>query len=291
MRSRCSSAFPDERQRLIDDPSLMKSAVEEVLRFESSNQLGNRIVTEDTTLGGVAMPKGTLVTIGIGAANRDPEQFPDPDRFDVARNPTRHLAFGSGIHMCAGMNLARLEGRIAIERFLARFPRLRAGRRADAQPPRALPRFLALPVRLELNKCATNNKNGRNPMNEMISPTIGLSTSLVANYMSGFGNTFETEALPGALPVGRNSPQKVNYGLYAEQLSGSPFTAPQALESALVALSHPPGVRHTGRFENIDSGLIRTAPEREGELPIGQLRWGPTPIPGESSPSSPACAP
>ena len=68
------------------------------------------------------MPKGTLVTIGIGAANRDPEPFPDPDRFDVARNPTRHLAFGSGIHMCAGMSLARLEGRIAIERFLARFP-------------------------------------------------------------------------------------------------------------------------------------------------------------------------
>jgi len=56
------------------------------------------------------MPKGTLVTIGIGAANRDPEPFPSPNRFDVARNPTRHLAFGSGIHMCAGMSLARLEG-------------------------------------------------------------------------------------------------------------------------------------------------------------------------------------
>src|SRR5207237_4156207 len=87
-------------------------------------QLGNRAVTEDTVLGDVAMPKGTLVTIGIGAANRDPAAFPDPDRFDVARNPTRHLAFGSGIHMCAGMSLARLEGRIAIERFLRRFPDL-----------------------------------------------------------------------------------------------------------------------------------------------------------------------
>jgi cytochrome P450 len=114
--------FPGERRRLIDNSGLMKSAVEEVLRYESSNQLGNRCVTQDTEIGGVAMPKGTLVTLCIGAANRDGEPFPDPDRFDAARNPTRHLAFGSGIHMCAGMSLARLEGRIAIERFLARFP-------------------------------------------------------------------------------------------------------------------------------------------------------------------------
>ncbi len=63
---------------------------------------------------------------------------------------------------------------------------------------------------------------------------------LAPGYMSGFGNSFETEALPGALPIGRNSPQKLNYGLYAEQLSGSPFTAPQVEQSALLALSHPP---------------------------------------------------
>ena len=114
--------WPDERRRLIEQPDLAASAVEEVLRFESSNQLGNRIVAADTVLGGVAMPKGTLVTIGIGAANRDPEQFPDPDRFDVARAPNRHLAFATGIHLCAGMNLARLEGRVALERFLKCFP-------------------------------------------------------------------------------------------------------------------------------------------------------------------------
>src|SRR3977135_4370780 len=70
-------------------------------------------------------------------------------------------------------------------------------------------------------------------MNELVSPVIGLSTALGAKYMSGFGNTFETEALPGALPVGRNSPQKVNYGLYAEQLTGAPFTGrPAARECA-----------------------------------------------------------
>src|SRR5882757_7377749 len=73
--------FPAERRRLIENPALIRSAVEEALRFESSNQLGNRAVSEDTVLGGVPMPKGTLVMIGIGAANRDPEAFPDPDRF------------------------------------------------------------------------------------------------------------------------------------------------------------------------------------------------------------------
>ena len=120
-------------------------------------------------------------------------------------------------------------------------------------------------------------------MNELVSPTIGASSSsaLIANYMSGFGNTFETEALPGALPVGRNSPQKVNYGLYAEQLSGSPFTAPQASNQRSWLYRIRPTVRHTGRFARIDSGLIRSAPQRESELPIAPLRWGPTPIPDE----------
>ena len=79
--------FPDARRRLVEKPDLMKSSVEEVLRFESSNQLGNRITTEETQLGGILMPRGTLITLGIGAANRDPDIFPDPDRFDIARNP------------------------------------------------------------------------------------------------------------------------------------------------------------------------------------------------------------
>jgi len=140
--------FPDERRRLLENPALMRSAVEEALRYESSNQLGNRAVTQETTIGGVRMPPGTLITLGIGAANRDPEVFPDPDRFDAARNPTRHLAFGSGIHMCAGMSLARLEGRIALERLLARFPDY-AGDGAPTRSRRARFRgFTALPVRL-----------------------------------------------------------------------------------------------------------------------------------------------
>jgi cytochrome P450 len=113
---------PGQKQRLIDNPDLIKTAVEEVLRYESSNQLGNRMTTEHVELGGVTLEAGTSITLCIGAANRDPAQFPDPERFDIARMPNRHLAFATGAHQCAGMALARLEGAIAISRFLARFP-------------------------------------------------------------------------------------------------------------------------------------------------------------------------
>jgi len=111
-----------EKRRLIENPALIKTAVEEMLRFESSNQLGNRMTAEPIELGGIKMPPGTPVTLCIGAANRDPAQFADPERFDIGRTPNRHLAFGTGAHQCAGMALARLEGAIAISRFLARFP-------------------------------------------------------------------------------------------------------------------------------------------------------------------------
>jgi cytochrome P450 len=111
-----------QKSRLIEQPDLIKTAVEEILRFESSNQLGNRMTTEPVELGGVALPAGTPVTLCIGAANRDPAQFADPENLDIGRTPNRHLAFGTGAHQCAGMALARLEGAIAISRFLARFP-------------------------------------------------------------------------------------------------------------------------------------------------------------------------
>jgi len=113
---------PAQKQRLIEHPDMIKTAVEEILRFESSNQLGNRMTTEQVELGGVALVPGTPVTLCIGAANRDPLQFNDPENLDIGRNPNRHLAFATGAHQCAGMALARLEGAIAISRFLARFP-------------------------------------------------------------------------------------------------------------------------------------------------------------------------
>ena len=116
------ASVPAERQRLIDNPDLIKTAIEEFLRFESSNQLGNRITTEPVELGGVALPSGVSLTLCIGAANRDPQQFNDPERLDIGRSPNRHLAFATGAHQCAGVALARLEGAIAISRFLKRFP-------------------------------------------------------------------------------------------------------------------------------------------------------------------------
>jgi len=117
------SVYLAEKIRLIENPQMIKTAVEEILRYESSNQLGNRMTTERIELGGAVLPPGTSVTLCIGAANRDERQFTDPETFDVSRNPNRHLAFGTGAHQCAGMALARLEGAIAISRFLARFPR------------------------------------------------------------------------------------------------------------------------------------------------------------------------
>ena len=127
--------WPAEKQRLLAGivtrpdwdalEPLMTLAVDEFLRFESSNQLGNRRAVRACEVGGVALPEGALVTLCIGAANRDPAQFADPDVLDLARESNRHLAFGFGIHQCAGLSLARLEGRVAIGRFLARFPTYR----------------------------------------------------------------------------------------------------------------------------------------------------------------------
>ncbi|MFI5445221.1 cytochrome P450 [Polaromonas sp. UC242_47] len=96
--------------------------IDEFLRFESSNQLSNRRALKACQVGGVDLPAGTLLTLCIGAANRDPAQFEHPEQLDLARENNRHLAFGFGIHQCAGLSLARLEGRIAIGRFLQRFP-------------------------------------------------------------------------------------------------------------------------------------------------------------------------
>jgi cytochrome P450 len=120
-------AWPGERARLTAEPELIESAVDEVLRFESSNQLGNRRALQATEISGIAIPAGTLITLGIGAANRDPGKFADPDKLDIGRYPNRQLAFGSGPHLCLGHGLARLEGRIAIGRFVARFPNYESG--------------------------------------------------------------------------------------------------------------------------------------------------------------------
>ena len=136
---------PDAAARLRAQPALIGTAVDEFLRYQSPNQLGNRRVVADVVIGGVALAPDTLITLCIGAANRDPAQFVDPDRLDLARTPNRHLAFITGIHACAGMWLARMEGRVAVGRLVARFPELRPagapvrGRRARFRTLVSLP--------------------------------------------------------------------------------------------------------------------------------------------------------
>jgi cytochrome P450 len=138
--------FPDQLEALRREPALSGSAIEEMLRYDSPNQIGGRTPTAEIELAGVTIQPGHFIWISNGAANRDAAQFPDPDRFDIRRTPNRHVAFGYGIHTCLGAALARLEARVAIERLVTRFPKLRP----DGQPtrrPRARHRgFSAYPV-------------------------------------------------------------------------------------------------------------------------------------------------
>lgn len=116
---------PDALQRLQREPTLVATAVEECLRFESPNQLGNRLVVRQCSVGGVTLAPGAYLNLCIGAANRDAREFTQPDTFDVARKPNRHLAFAAGGHACAGMSVARIEARIAILRLIQRFPEMK----------------------------------------------------------------------------------------------------------------------------------------------------------------------
>jgi cytochrome P450 len=140
--------FPNSRAQLVANPEFLRTAIEEVLRYESSNQLGNRLTTRDVTIGGEAVAAGTFVTLCIGAANRDPAAFENAETFDIARNPNRHLAFAAGVHQCAGMNLARMEARIALAALLKRFPDYAL----DGKPTRSrrarFRGFTAMPLRL-----------------------------------------------------------------------------------------------------------------------------------------------
>jgi len=115
---------PDELARLRADPELLKSAIEEMLRFDSPVQGTMRAALQPVEFGGVTLDKGALVICGIGAANRDPAVFEEPDRFDVGRRDNRHLSFGFGAHFCLGAPLARLEAEIAFCALLEQFPKL-----------------------------------------------------------------------------------------------------------------------------------------------------------------------
>ncbi len=116
---------PEQAARLRADPDLLPSAVEEFLRYDSSVQGAVRFARQTAEVGGRTIEQGSTLLLLVGAANRDPAQFPDPDALDVARSPNRHLAFGRGIHFCLGAPLARLEGDVAFRALLERFPELR----------------------------------------------------------------------------------------------------------------------------------------------------------------------
>ncbi|MGI9521322.1 MAG: cytochrome P450 [Hyphomicrobiaceae bacterium] len=141
--------WPQEREKLLAFPELINNAVEEFLRFESSNQLGNRITKRAIQIGDVRLGPSTPITVCIGGANRDPTRFDQPDQLDIARSPNRHLAFASGPHQCIGMNLARLEARIAISLFLARFPQYRISEPVVRGGRARFRGFLSLPTILE----------------------------------------------------------------------------------------------------------------------------------------------
>ena len=141
-------ARPDEIARLRRDPSLIDSAVEEILRYQAPIQINNRRSTAPVTLGGIDLPEGTTVNIMIGGANRDPQTFADPDRFDIGRRPNRHLSFGLGIHVCAGNSLARIEAVIAFGKLFARFPGLHRTGAAELAHRIRFREITALPVAL-----------------------------------------------------------------------------------------------------------------------------------------------
>ena len=125
---------PDEVRRLSCDPGLIDSLVEEVLRYQAPIQINNRRCIRDVRIGEEVLRAGTPVHMIVASANRDPRQFPDPDRFDIARRPNRHLSFGLGIHVCAGNALARLEAATAFRKLFGRFPNLRLRAPAEVAP-------------------------------------------------------------------------------------------------------------------------------------------------------------
>jgi cytochrome P450 len=115
-------AHPDQRRALVDDPGLIPAAIEEILRYEAPSPVQARSVTRDVVLHDTTVPEGSILLILNAAANRDDRQFADPDRFDIRRAIDHHVTFGFGLHFCMGAALARLEGRVALEEVLARFP-------------------------------------------------------------------------------------------------------------------------------------------------------------------------
>jgi cytochrome P450 len=138
---------PDQRELLKGEPELIQSAVEEFLRYESPIQLVRRVAAEDMELGGQKIAKDDMLVVLLGACNRDPEVFPNPDKLDIRRSPNKHIAFSEGIHFCLGASLARLEGQIAISTLFKELPNIRlATEKLEFKHPFALRGLKQMPV-------------------------------------------------------------------------------------------------------------------------------------------------
>jgi cytochrome P450 len=141
---------PDQLARVAADPSLVPAAIEETLRYDAPVQIVFRVATQDVELAGTRIQRGAYVAPLLGSANRDERRFPDPDRFDVARDAQGHLGFGFGKHFCLGASLARLEARVALEALAPELPRLERER-----PRELVDSFLVRgPRRLALRRAA-----------------------------------------------------------------------------------------------------------------------------------------
>ena len=139
---------PEQHRKLLDDPSLIEGAVEECLRVESPLQIGNRQAATDFTFGDHRISKGTYIHTSIAGANRDPSVFADPHKFDIERKNNKHIAFITGIHVCLGATLARMEGRIALGKLLTRFSNMQLDGDAERLPLARFRGFTRLPVKL-----------------------------------------------------------------------------------------------------------------------------------------------
>jgi len=138
---------PDQYKLLCDRPELIENAVEEILRYESPLQIGNRLTSTDTEIGGVQIPAGTYIHTSIAGANRDPAIFTNPNTIDFTRSPNRHIAFITGIHVCLGATLARYEGKIAFRKLVERFPKMVAAGTPERMPLARFRGYSNLPVR------------------------------------------------------------------------------------------------------------------------------------------------
>jgi cytochrome P450 len=138
----------DQWRRLAAEPALITGAVEELLRYESPIQLNNRLAAAPLAISDREIPEGTFITLAMGAANRDAAEFADPHRLDIARKPNNHLAFGQGAHACSGMNVARMEGRVALGALVRRFPKMELAGAPERDRRVRFRGFRKLPVRL-----------------------------------------------------------------------------------------------------------------------------------------------